>query len=157
MVESNGNFKVFRLEFSCFRILFENNQLILQLEESKVFTASNVQETTKVFSGMGDNDAKMFTPPVTVDSFSSTFSSLASAANGGPALNDTTNTLRTGASLINSISQSPIGTRNTEQLGQKYVLFPVTRCNLQLLCSCQNSVHVAETENGLMLSANTLN
>ena len=91
----------------------------LQLEDSKVFTASGVEESSKVFSGTGDNDAKMFTPPVTVDSFSSTFSPMASATNGGPALNDTTNTLHTGASLINSLSQSPIGTRSTEQFGQK--------------------------------------
>ncbi len=84
-----------------------------------MFTATSVQESPKVYSGMGDNDAKMFSPPVTVDSFSTTFSSMASAQNGGPALNDTTNTLHTGASLINSISQSPIGTRSSDQLGQK--------------------------------------
>lgn len=89
----------------------------LQLEESKVFVASDTSKN--VFgAGIGDNDAKMFTapPPSAPNMDSQVFSAsslpMPNSSPGGPALIDSTNTLHTNT---NSISQSSTGQNSLTQ------------------------------------------
>ena len=86
-----------------------------------MFTASSTSNDGMFSAPMNDNDAKMFTPPISIETQVFTAKSIVSSS-VSPTLNDTTNTFQHGGSPLqpnampsalahNSMGQSPLGQR----------------------------------------------